>query len=304
MAPSTSVFPYTPIEQFQNSNKRKVYPVSPYPAPAANGFLAARFPETTPPATPEESQNSSEYGRPTSSVGIYASDVPKKLFSPSTTPSRVNSADEKAYNSSPIRTGQMSVPLVVKQTKKSGVVKKKFAEGLASLYDDVESSLQSPLWKTATPVTSTTRIPGRSVKPIKPVHGVKPEVTVGLPLKDIYERHEGDTTIAIDTLWIGTSQFLTEHCFNLQMDVSTSQTFFSIFDNHWLQISNQLVADKGCFTGLSSACRSERISQVPCHSDIQETLSPRSSPGPCPRHQQTWLLRYWSSYRLPSTRFD
>ena len=304
MASSMSVFPYTPSERCQNPNKRKVYPVSPYPAPAANGFLAARFPETTPPATPEESQSSSEYGCPTSSVEIYASDVPKQLFSPFTTPSRVNSADEKAYSSSPIRTGQMSVPLVVKQTKKSGVRKKKFAEGLASLYDDVESSLQSPLWKTATPVTSTTRITGRSEKPIKSFHGVKPEITVELPWKNVYERHERDTTIDIDTLWIGTSQFLTEHCFNLQMDVSTSQTFFSIFDNHWLQISNKLVADKGCSTGLSSACRSERISQVPCHSDIQETLSPRSSPGPCPRHQQTWLLRYWSGCRLPGTRFE
>jgi hypothetical protein len=285
-----SVFPYTPSEQCQNPNKRKVYPVSPYPDPAANGFLAARFPETTPPATPEESQSSSEYGFPTSSVGAYASDVLKQLSSPFATPSQMNSDDEKANNSSPIRNGQMSVPLVVKQTKKSGVVKKKFAEGLASLYDDVESSLQSPLWKNAAPVTFTTPIPGRSEKHMKPVHCVKSEATVGLSWKDVYERHEGDTTIAIDTLWIGTSQFLTEHCFNLQMDVSTSQPLFPIFDNHCLKISSQLVADKGCSIALSSTCRSERISEVPCHPDIQETLSPRSSPGPCPRHQQTWLL--------------
>jgi hypothetical protein len=294
MAPSMSVFPYTPSEQCQNPNKRKVYPVSPYPDPAANGFLAARFPETTPPATPEERQSSSGYDCPTSSVGTYDSDVLKQLSSPFATPSQMNSDDEKANNSSPIRNGQMSVPLVVKQTKKSGVVKKKFAEGLASLYDDVESSLQSPLWKNAAPVTFTTPIPGRSEKHMKPVHCVKSEATVGLSWKDVYERHEGDTTIAIDTLWIGTSQFLTEHCFNLQMDVSTSQTLFSICDNHCLKISSQLVADKGCSTALSSTCRSERISEVPCHPDIQETLSPRSSPGPCPRHHQTWLLRYWS----------
>jgi hypothetical protein len=290
MASSMSLFKYTPSEQCQNSNKRKVHPVSPYPAPAPNGFLAARFPETTPPATPEERQSSSGYDCPTSSVGTYDSDVLNQLFSPFTTPSQMDSADDKTISSSPIRTGKMSVRLVVKQTKKSGVMKKKFAEGLASLYDDVGSSLQSPLWKNATPVTSTTPIPGRSEKTIKPVHDVKSEVTVRLPWENIYERHERDTAIDIDTLWIGTSQFLTEHCFNLQMDVSTSQPLFPIFDNHCLKISSQLVADKGCSIALSSTCRSERISEVPCHPDIQETLSPRSSPGPCPRHQQTWLL--------------